>query len=187
VVCLIIGLVLFVNAASSHVTGNSTYNQGEVSPGETSCNVIIIGPVGSGNLTVGYHQIPGSHGTLPPEMNASVSVPVHLKVTDPANHTLLEQDTVTPGMFPIDFTTRGEYKVYLTNNGNERNAIPIGTTFEMDNPQNREADKYLLSVVLTAGGAVCIAIGLILNFISRRFGKSVISKSTENQTRGAKP
>jgi hypothetical protein len=187
VVCLIIGLVLLVNAASSHVTGASIYNQGEVSPGETSCNVIIIGPVGSGNLTVGYRQVPGSHGTLPPGMNASVSVPVHLKVTDPANHTSLEQDTVTPGMFPIEFTTRGEYNVYLTNNGNERYALPIGTTFEMDNPQNREADKYLLSVVLTAGGPVCIAIGLILNFTSRRFVKSVISKNTENQTIGAKP
>jgi hypothetical protein len=113
-------------------------------------------------------------------MNDSVTVPVHLKVTDPANRTLLEQDMVTPGTFPIEFKTRGEYRVYLTNNGNEKSPIPIGTTFELGNPQNREADKYLLAIVLTMSGAVFIAAGLTMKFASKKL-KNTNSKSKENK------
>jgi hypothetical protein len=170
-----------MNAASSHVTGSTIYNLGEVSPGETFCNVILIAPVGSGNLTIGYNKIPGDNHQLPPGMNDSVTVPVHLKVTNPANKTVLEEDIVTPGTFQMEFSARGEYKVYLTNNGNQRTSIPIGTTFEMGNPQNREADKYLLALFLTVTGVVCISAGVIIGLISKRFTKKTKPKSIEKQ------
>ena len=157
-----------LNAASSHAIGSSIYNQGEVNPGETSCNVLFMAPLGAGNLTVGYNKDPASSQQLPTWMNESVVVPVHLKVTNPANQTLIEQDIVTPATFPIKFDTRGEYRVYLTNNGQERSPLPVGTTFELNNPQNREADKYQLSLFLIAAGTVCIVAGLALNFVSKR-------------------
>lgn len=94
-----------------------------------------------------------------------VVLPVHLKVVDPAGQTLLEQDIVTPAIFPINFDTRGEYKIYLTNNGSERSGIGIGLMFQSNNPQNREADKYLLSCTLIAVGAVVVAVGLTLNLV----------------------
>jgi hypothetical protein len=174
-----------LNAASSHVIGSSITAQGTVNPGETSCNVLFMAPVGHGNFTVGYNKDPDRNWTqLPPGMNATVVLPVHLRITDPTGQTLLEQDIVTPASFPINFDTRGEYKVYLTNNGSEQSAIPIGTKFELNNPQNREADKYSLSLSLIAVGAVCTIAGLALNLVSKKLGKTH-SKSVK-QT-GVKP
>ena len=170
-----------MNAASSHVIGSSIYASGEVSPGETSCNVLLMAPVGQGNLTIGYNKSPGSRQQLPSWMNESVTAPIHLKVTDPANQTLLEQDIVTPGTFPIEFKTRGQYNVYITNNGKMAITIPIGTTFEMGNPQNREADKYLLSLLLIAAGAVCTVVGLTVNLVSKRLVNKASSKSSKKQ------
>ena len=176
-----------MNAASSHVTGIIIYNSGEVNPGETFCNVILIGPVGSGNLTIGYNKLPGGSHQLPPGVNDSVTVPIHLKVTNPANQTVLEKDIVTPGTFQMEFSTRGEYKVYLTNNGNQRTPIPVGTTFEMGNPQNREADKYTLAVLLTITGVICISAAMVISLLSKRFWKRANSKSVEKQTWSSKP
>ncbi len=170
-----------MNAASSHVTGSSIYNLGAISPNETFCNIILTAPVGSGNLTVGYFSQPGSNRQMPPGMNATVTVPIHLKVTDPAERTLLEQDVVTPCILPIEFETRGEYRVYLTNNGNEKVSIPIGTEFEMGNSQNREADKYLLASVLTAAGAFFLAASVTTNFLLKRLRKGTNSKSNEDK------
>jgi hypothetical protein len=157
-----------LNAASSHVARSSIASYWTVNPDETSCYVLFMAPVGHGNLTVGYNKDPDwTRQNLPPEIPETVVLPVHLKVTDPAGQTLLEQDIVTPAIFPLDFDTRGEYKVYLTNNSNESSSIPIGTKFVMNNPQNREADKYLLSCTLIAVGAVVVAVGLTLNLVSK--------------------
>jgi hypothetical protein len=156
-----------INAASPHVSLLTNSVDGEVDQGETYCKVLFMAPVGKGNLTVGYNIPPGRNSTLSLFLPDYVVLPVHLKVIDPAGRTLLEQDIVTPAIFPINFDTRGEYKVYLTNNGPERSGIGIGTMFESNNPQNREADKYLLSWMLIAVGAVCIAVGLTLNLVSK--------------------
>ena len=157
-----------LNAASSHVTGSATVSQITLNPEETSGYVLFMAPVGRGNFTVGYNKDPDwTRQNLPPGIPETVVLHVHLKVTDPAGQTLLEQDIVTPAIFPVNFDTRGEYKVYLTNNGNESSSMPIGIKFEMNNPQNREADKYLLSWMLIAVGAVCIAVGLTLNLVSK--------------------
>ncbi len=129
---------------------------------------MFMAPVGHGNFTVGYNKYPDRNWTqLPPGMNATVVLPVHLKITDPTGQTLLEQGIVTPASFPLNFDTRGEYLVYLTNNGNESSSIPIGTKFEPNNPQNREADKYFLSCSLIAVGAVVVAVGLTMNIANK--------------------
>jgi len=173
-----------INAASSHVILAHNSVDGEVDPGETSCKVLFMAPVSQGNLTIGYNIPPGRSSTLSEFLPEYVVLPVHLKVVDPAGQTLLEQDIVTPAIFPINFDTRGEYKVYLTNNGSERSGIGIGIMFESDNPQNREADKYLLSWFLIVVGAVCTLAGLALNLVSKRLSKtnSKILKQT-----GVKP
>ncbi len=154
-----------LNAASSHVILAHNSVNGEVDPGETSCKVLFMAPVSQGNLTIGYNIPPGRSSTLSEFLPDYVVLPVHLKVVDPAGQTLLEQDIVTPAIFPINFDTRGEYKIYLTNNGSERSGIGIGLMFQSNNPQNREADKYLLSCTLIAVGAVVVAVGLTLNLV----------------------
>jgi hypothetical protein len=157
-----------LNAASSHVTGSSIVSFYTVNPEETSCYVLFMAPVGHGNFTIGYNRDFDRNWTqLPPGIPETVVLPVHLKITDPAGQTLLEKDIVTPAVFPLNFDARGEYRVYITNNGNESSSMPIGTKFEMNNPQNREADKYLLSCSLIAVGAVVIAVGLTLNLVSK--------------------
>jgi hypothetical protein len=173
-----------INAASSHVSLISNSVDGEIDSGETSCKVLFMAPVGKGNLTVGYNIPPGRSSALSQFLPEYVVLPIHLKVINPAEQTLLEQDIITPAIFPINFDTRGEYKVYLTNNGSERSGIGIGTMFESNNPQNREADKYLLASALIVAGVVCTLAGLALNLVYRRLSKtnSKILKQT-----GVKP
>ncbi len=157
-----------LNAASSHVSGSAIASTITLKPEETSGYVLFMAPVGHGNFTVGYNKDPNRNWTqLPPGIPETVVLPVHLKITDPTGQTLLEQDIVTPAIFPLNFDARGEYRVYITNNGNESSSMPIGTQFEMNNPQNREADKYLLSCTLIAIGGVCIAVGLTLNLVTK--------------------
>ncbi len=162
-----------LNAASSHVTGSAIASKGTLNPEETSGYVLFMAPIGHGNFTVGYNKDPNRNWTqLPPGIPETVVLPVHLKITDPTGQVLLEQDIVTPAIFPLNFDTRGEYNVYLTNNGNESSSMPIGTQFEMNNPQNREADKYLLASSLIAIGAVITLAGLTVNLVSKRLSKT---------------
>ena len=163
-VALIVGLILLMNAWSEHVAGNIIYGAVKVNVTETNGYVMYMPPVGVGNLTVGFHRYPESTYPSPPGFVDNVVVPVHMKVDDPANQTIFEQDLVTPQSFEVTFTTRGLYTVYLTNNGNETVHIPIGLRFKQGNPANREADKYLLSILLIALGAVIVVVGFVLNF-----------------------
>ncbi len=157
-----------LNAASSHVTRSAIVSQITVNPEETSGYVLFIAPVGHGNFTVGYNRDPDwVRQNLPPGIPETVVLPVHLKITGPTGQTLLEKDTVTPAIFPLNFDARGEYRVYITNNGNESSSMPIGIKFEQNNPQNREADKYLMSWMLIAVGAVVVAVGLTLNLVTK--------------------
>jgi hypothetical protein len=161
-----------MNASSEHVTGYSIYSQGEVNVNETSCVVMLMAPVGPGNITVGYFRQSGSPSA--PGINASVTLPVHIKIVDPSGQTIIEKDTITPTAFPIAFQARGQYKVYITNNGAEKSPIPIGSQFEQGNAQNREADKFVAAVTLTVIGAVLVAIGVALRSTSKR---SIVKES----------
>ena len=163
-----------MNASSEHVPRAATYNFGEVQVNQTYSYVMMIAPVGPGNLTVGYFSIPGvvrpaGAGSPPPGLfPESVTLPVHVKAVDPVNNILVEKDIVTPGSFTVDFKIRGNYYVYLTNHGNETSPIPIGVTFEEGNLQNREADKYLLGIILTGAGVVFICTRLVIQLVSKQ-------------------
>ena len=160
---LIIGAILLLNSWSSHVPNYANYSFGEAKTNETLSYSILVAPVGIGNITIGYHQQPGSGVPLPPGMNESVVLPVNVVVKSPANRTLIEEDTVTPCSFQINFNQRGEYTVYLTSKGANESSIPMGLTFsETGGNANREADKYILALTLTTIGIALIIIGLVL-------------------------
>jgi len=166
-VSLIVGLILFMNASSSHVSGNLTCSFDILDENDTQSYVILTAPVGPANMAVGLP--PTRHPGLPEGFGQYdlVDVPVHLKVTDADNKTLVEQDVVTPYSFDADFKERGIYTVYVTNKGTEKTTMPLTVIFDFNNPQNREADKFMLSIVLTAVGAAIIVVGFVINFVSK--------------------
>jgi hypothetical protein len=158
-----------MNSSSEHVIASNIYGSGEIDVNETTCTIILIGPVGPGNLTVGVSRAENSpfgppEGLFP---NAYV-VPSHVQVVDAANQTIVEKDVITPYYFPVNFTTRGQYKVYLTNNGNESSPIPVGLQFEEGNPQNIEKDKYQLSIILIGTGITLMCVGLIVKLLPKK-------------------
>jgi hypothetical protein len=158
-----------MNASSAHVPTNSLYSFGDVGVKETCSYILLMAPVGPGNLTVGYFRLPGSVSPSVPGLGDFVLLPVHLKIIDPTNQTLFEKDIVTPRSFKLDFTIRGQYSVYLTNNGNKTSPIPIALQFEQGNSQNKEADKYLLSLILTIVGITLISVELSAAIFSKKF------------------
>jgi len=177
-----------MNASSEHVPQSAIWGYGEVDVGETKCYILMTAPVGVGNITVGYSRAPNSNtptgdDSPPPGLFPdSYVLPVHFEVKDPVNQTIVEEDLVTPGSFEVNFKARGKYTVYITSHGNETSPMPIGVRFEEGNPENREADKYLLSIILTASGATLIVIGLVMRVISNRVNNKN-SKSSEKELR----
>lgn len=167
-VLLIVGLILLMNASSSHVSGHLSSSYGLLDEGETQSYVILTAPVGPANMCIGLHpnRLPG----MPPGFGQYdlTDVPVHLKVTDPNNQTVAEQDIITPYCFDVNFDTRGAYTVHVTNKGTNTTSMPLGIIFDFHNPANKEADKYLLSIVLTALGAVAVVVGFFVNFFKKQ-------------------
>ncbi len=164
-VVLIVGAILFMNASSSHVSGYSTHNYGSLKQNETQAFVILIAPVGPVQIAIGgadhpFLSSPGG-GT-----NVVANVSVHVKITDPQNKTLVEQDVISPHLLNFEFKERGAYTVSVTNKDPEETTMPITVIFDANNPQNREADKFLLSITLTTLGAVIVSVGLVINFVS---------------------
>jgi hypothetical protein len=106
---------------------------------------------------------------MPPGFNQYdlTDVPVHVKFIDLNNNTIAEKDVITPYCFDVTFNERGAYNVYVTNNGNATTTMPLGIIFDFHNPENREADKYMLSIVLTALGAAITAAGFVITFVSK--------------------
>lgn len=160
----VIGLLLFINASSSHVPRNTVFNFGDAGVNETISYVLSIAPVGAGNLSIGYFRLPGTNSPSVPGIGDFVSLPVYVRITSPTNQTIIEKHITTPDSLRLDFIQRGQYNVYLTNNGKNSSPIPIALQFEQGNPENREADKYLLSLVFTIGGIALTSITLIFNF-----------------------
>jgi len=163
-VLLIVGLILLMNASSSHVSGHLSVNYGELDEGKSQSYTILTAPVGPANMCIGLH--PKRFSDMPPGFNKYdlTDVPVHLKFTDANNNTVAEQDVITP----YCFDARGAYNVYITNNGNATTTMPLAVIFDFHNPDNKEADKYLLSIVLTALGAATIVVGFVMNFFKTR-------------------
>jgi hypothetical protein len=149
---------------------------------ETDGYVMFMPPVGDGNLTVGFHRYPDTGAPTPPGFADDVVASVHIQVDDPANRTIIEEDIVTPYSFEVDFNSRGLYKVYLTNNGNETAEIPIGLRFKPYNAENREADKYLLSIVLIVLGGIIAVVGFVINFFGTQKTKQYSKRLPEAKT-----
>jgi hypothetical protein len=173
-----------INASSEHLPEVAIWGFGEVDVNETYCYVLSTAPVGIGNLTVGYANAPSgesSSADAPPSglFPDAYVLPIHLEVKDPANQTLVEQDLVTPGSFEVDFKTRGQYSVYITNKGNESSPMPIGVRFDEGKSQNREADKYILSIILTVSGVASIVIGIVMKLISKQQHQKIMSLKAE--------
>jgi len=166
-VLLIVGLILLMNASSSHVSGHLSVNYGELDEGKSQSYTILTAPVGPANMCIGLH--PTRSTGLPPGFSKYdlTDVPVHMKLVDPNNKTVAEQDIITPYCFDVDFNARGIYNVYVTNNGNATTTMPLAVIFDFHNPDNKEADKYLLSIALTALGAAIIGAGFVINFVSK--------------------
>ena len=179
---LLVGLVLLMNASSPHVTLHANFGVGEVDPNENICYIIHIAPVGPGNITIGESAAdfdrPGrnSSNAMPPGMsNQSHGVPVQVKVLNPENQIIVEEDVITPSSHPVIFNTRGQYTVYITNNGNESKPVSVGYRFE-GTFENKEADKYALAITLTAVGAVAICAGVILQLTQKLPSKQLSVK-----------
>jgi len=185
-VSLIVGLILLLNASSQHVGLNMIHSYGEIAPNQTDGYVLFMAPVGTGNFTCGYYRYPGMPAPLT-EFDTSaydaVVLPVHLKIEDPTNKTVFEHDIVTPLSLEMDFNVRGFYKVYITNQGNETKTVSVGLRFTQYEPINREADKYLLSIVLTAVGAVVTAVGFAVSFVLKHRKQNSYSSTNNTLTK----
>lgn len=172
-ILIIIGAVLLFNFWAASLPWSSKMGTGPIEPGETKSYGLFMPPVGLGNLVVeGDMLVPP---TPPPnatavdgaiQVDASPTrvefvVPVHLVVVSPSNVTLVDVEVVTPHTVQLDFKERGEYIVHGTNMGNESYPISVSLKFPHDGDVvNREADKFLVSLVLTVSGFVLFCLGL---------------------------
>jgi hypothetical protein len=167
-VLLIVGLILLLNASSSHVPRSVSVSYGELDEGESQHYFILTAPVGSANMCIGLR--PGRSSDMPPGFFQYdlTDVPVHVKFTDPNNNTIAEKDVITPYCFDVTFNERGAYTVHVTNNGNATTTMPLVVIFDFFNPVNKEADKYLLSIVLATLGGVIVVVGFVMNFFKKQ-------------------
>jgi hypothetical protein len=164
-VILLIGIIFFTHASSSHISGYNTYSY-PVNKNETLSYVILVAPVGPAQIVIGgadYRPIIG----LPAGVGGSsvvANVSVNVKITDPQNNTVVEQDGITPIPIDFEFKERGSYTVSITNKVPEETSMSITVIFEFLDPQNKETDKFQLSLILTALGAIVFVAGLVINF-----------------------
>jgi hypothetical protein len=172
-ILMIIGAVLLFSLWTASLPWSSKMGSGLVKPGETLSYGLFMAPVGLGNLVLEGDTLVAP--TPPPNANASggpvrvdappirveFDVPVHLVVVSPSNVTLVDEEIVTPHTVQLDFEERGEYIVHGTNMGNESYPISVSIKFPPDsNVENRESDKFLVSLILTVSGFVLFCLGL---------------------------
>ena len=119
-------------------------------------------------MCIGLHP-KNQFSDLPPGFGQYdlTDVPVHMKFVDANNKTIAERDIITPYCFDVNFEARGAYTIHVTNNGNASTTMPLGVIFDFHNPANREADKFMFSIALTALGAALIGAGLVITFVSK--------------------
>jgi len=195
---LILGAVLLFSIWTSPVVQSSKAGIGTVDPGETFAYGLFMAPVGLGNLVVEGDTLmapppskselenPNSDGSIhvdAPLIRIEYEVLVHLVVVSPSGVTLVDEEIVTPYTVPLNFDERGEYVVYVTNMGDENAPIPISVKFPKDaGVVNREADKFLVSIILTAIGAVIFCLGLFVSLIlkHKKVGAKIVDPTVRN-------
>ncbi|MDR2202916.1 MAG: hypothetical protein LBE76_01145 [Nitrososphaerota archaeon] len=159
-IVLILGVVLLFSVLSTHVGYSYKATIGRVEPGDTFAYGLFLAPVGVGNIS-----LDGETVVMGPEMDgpedATFVTFVRLVVVSPSGETLVDMEGIVPFSVSVDFTERGEYVVYVTNLGDETVPIPVAAEFPRDNGVvNREADKFLVSIILTVSGTAILCIGL---------------------------
>lgn len=180
---LIVGLILIFNSSSSHVSGIKTRSFGALDENQAQTYLVMMASVGPANLGIGL-QTSRPEG-LPEGLSDSdySDVIVHVKFVDPNNKTIIEENIVTPYTFDVNFKTRGIYTVYVTNKGAEKTNMPLSIIFDLHNPQNKDADKFLLSIVLTVVGAILVVVGVIMNLIMKHTQrKSEVNLMSSNRS-----
>jgi len=138
---------------------------------------VFTGPVGLGNVIVGYHVLPGSPSrfpsSLPIQIPDEVVLPIHLVIVNPLNVTLVDVDIVTPCYIPIDFDKRGEYVVHITNlTAEDQDLFPVGLNFPNESGDGvatgRDVDKFFCSMILAVSGVLFFCLGLLITLIQHR-------------------
>jgi hypothetical protein len=185
---MLIGVILLSSLWTASVMQTRKAGLAFVEPGETFSYGLFMAPVGLGNLVVEGDRLvapePSSNVTGggpvrvdEPPTRVVFEVPVHLVVVSPSNVTLVDTEFVTPHTVQLNFDERGEYIVHVTNMGNESYPIPVSLKFPGD-VVNREADKFLVSVILTVSGVVLFCLGLGISLFLKH---KKILKTTKNK------
>jgi hypothetical protein len=172
-ILMIIGAVLLFSLWTASLPWSSKMGSGYINPDETLSYGLFMAPVGLGNLVIESDTLVPP--TPPPNANDSggpirvdgsptrveFEAPFHLVVVSPSNVTLVDEEIVTPHTIQLDFEERGEYIVHGTNMGNESYPISVSLKFPQDSDvENREADKFLVSLVITVSGVVLFCFGV---------------------------
>jgi len=173
-ILVILGVILMFNFWTAIVVQSFTVRIGDVEPNETFVYGLFMAPIGLGNLVV-----EGTALEFDPEVGdvfSEFATPVHLVVVSPSDVVLVDAEVITPYTVQVDFNERGEYIVYVTNMGDERSPIPISIKFPLGRDVvNIEADKFLVSIILTASGSVLFCFGLGVSLVLKH-KKSSFSK-----------
>jgi len=180
-IVMIIGVILLSSLWTASVMQTRKAGFGYVEPGETSSYGLFMAPVGLGNFVVeGIALVPPSQADEPPT-RVVFEVPVHLVVVSPSNVTLVDMEIGTPHTVQLNFNERGEYVVYATNLGNESYPITLSLNFPRDGGVvYREADKFLVSLILTISGVVLFCLGLITSlFLKHKRDSTKKSKQSK--------
>lgn len=197
-ILLIIGVVLLFNVWVAPMFQSLRYQHFTVDPGVTFAYGVFVAPVGLGNIGVESNTVmapdPTEEELANPNEDGSISVAapvipveyeafVRLVVVSPSGVTLVDEQDATPFSVSVDFTERGEYVLYVTNLGNETVPIPVSVNFPPDvGVVYREADKFLVSIILTTSGAVLLCIGLATTLISKHKTPAVQNPSQGSVT-----
>lgn len=181
-ILVIIGAILLFTVWSAPVIQFSKSQLDSVESGGTVAYGLFMAPVGLGNIVFDgevLKVIPGSSGPV----FVDVVVPMHVVVVSPSGVVLVDAEAVTPCSFEVDFAERGEYVVYVTNMSDEEYSIPVAVEFPKDaSVVYREADKFLVSVILTVSGVVLFCLGLGMSLLLKH-KKKILEKAPMNSSK----
>jgi uncharacterized membrane protein len=171
-ILVIIGAILLFTVWSAPVIQFSKSQLDSVESGGTVAYGLFMAPVGLGNIVFDGEVLKVIHGSSGPVF-VDVVVPMHVVVVSPSGVVLVDTETVTPCSFKVDFAERGEYVVYVTNLSEEENSIPVAVEFPQDTGVvYREADKFLVSIILTISGVAFFCLGLSTTLITKQKNKT---------------
>jgi hypothetical protein len=183
-ILLILGAVLLFNVLTTPVMQYFTVKGMPVGPDETFVHGLFMAPVGLGNIVVeeDVSMFDPEVGDL---VDGKFAIPVHLVVVSPSDIVLFDETIVTPYTVQVNFNERGEYVVYITNMADESYSIPFSLKFPQNGDVvNREADKFLVGIILTASGVLLFCLGLSLSVLlkHKKLAKTVTPSAINIQS-----